>query len=206
MNRLTTDTPNGNTENALNLFYIKDMETWVRGGGDAPNHPDVRLVEYIRDIARKHSLNISLDTSDEDLCDELFAILLDGTDTIEGIVATLNTAAWAFSALREKLKKYEDTGLTPEMCAELVKLKGEGRLHSTQCGVGDMVYRPIVDDVTGDRYVSWQQIIEVGTKGFWLASTVGGFGSFSDYTPWSELGKSVFLSYEEAEAALKGGT
>lgn len=58
MNRLTTDTPNGNTENALNLFYIKDMETWVHGGGDAPNYPDARLVECIRDIARKHSLNI----------------------------------------------------------------------------------------------------------------------------------------------------
>ncbi|MGN1307057.1 MAG: hypothetical protein ACI4V3_05260 [Faecousia sp.] len=26
MSRLTTDTPNGNTENALNLFYIKDMD------------------------------------------------------------------------------------------------------------------------------------------------------------------------------------
>lgn len=125
MSRLTTDTPNGNTENALNLFYIKDMETWVRGGGDAPNHPDVRLVEYIRDIARKHSLNISLDTSDEDLCDELFEILLDGTDTIEGIVATLNTAAWAFAELREKLKEYEDTGLTPKECAAFAKFQAD---------------------------------------------------------------------------------
>lgn len=67
----------------------------------------------------------SLDTSDEDLCDELFDILLDGTDTIEGIVATLNTAAWAFSALRERLKEYEDTGLAPEMCAAFAKFQAD---------------------------------------------------------------------------------
>lgn len=35
MNRLTTDKPRDNTETALNLFYIKGHETWVRGGGPA---------------------------------------------------------------------------------------------------------------------------------------------------------------------------
>ena len=35
MKRLTTEKPQGNVENALNLFYIKDKETWIRGGGTA---------------------------------------------------------------------------------------------------------------------------------------------------------------------------
>ena len=29
--RLTTDTPESNLEMALNLFYVKDKQTWVRG-------------------------------------------------------------------------------------------------------------------------------------------------------------------------------
>lgn len=30
MHRLTTDTPKNNFEMALNLFYVKDKEVWVR--------------------------------------------------------------------------------------------------------------------------------------------------------------------------------
>lgn len=41
MNRLTTDIPKGNFENALNLFYNKDGWTWVRRGGTAPDYKDV---------------------------------------------------------------------------------------------------------------------------------------------------------------------
>ena len=33
MKRLTTDTPKDNFEMALNLFYVKDKEVWVRGYG-----------------------------------------------------------------------------------------------------------------------------------------------------------------------------
>ena len=33
MKRLTTNCPDNNLDAALNLFYIKDSETWVRGGG-----------------------------------------------------------------------------------------------------------------------------------------------------------------------------
>ena len=34
--RLTTDTPQGNLEQSLNLFYAKDGETWVRGAARMP--------------------------------------------------------------------------------------------------------------------------------------------------------------------------
>ncbi|MFQ8836317.1 MAG: hypothetical protein ACLR8L_00155 [Oscillospiraceae bacterium] len=31
--RLTTDSPKNNVEMALNLFFVKDKEVWVRGYG-----------------------------------------------------------------------------------------------------------------------------------------------------------------------------
>jgi hypothetical protein len=45
MKRLTIDQPENNTETALNLFYVKDGEAWARGGGEAPDYPDVRLTD-----------------------------------------------------------------------------------------------------------------------------------------------------------------
>ena len=45
---------------------------------------------------------------------EMSELLFDGTGTMEGIVATLYTAAWAFAELRERLKRYEATRKTPD--------------------------------------------------------------------------------------------
>ena len=52
MKRLTTNCPDNNLDAALNLFYIKDFETWVRGGGDGPDYPDIRLYDFIRKAAK----------------------------------------------------------------------------------------------------------------------------------------------------------
>lgn len=52
MKRLTTNFPDSNLDAALNLFYIKDFETWVRGGGDGPDYPDIRLYDFIRKAAK----------------------------------------------------------------------------------------------------------------------------------------------------------
>ena len=196
MDRLTTDNPNGNTENALNLFYIKDMETWVRGGGPAPEYPDVRLVEYIRDIARKHGLTISLETADEDLVDELFDILLDGTDTIEGVVATLNTAAWAFAALRDRLKAYEDTGLTPERADDLAKADTDGHLLVLPCNVGDTVYM-----TTHNGKVVKGTVISFRFREKLMVDVeYNHFGTCATTRYW---GETAFLTRKEAEAALE---
>lgn len=109
--RLTTDNPKGNYSTALNLFYIKGKETWVRGGGPAPDYPDVSLYDYIRRaITRHHAGGFDLDVSKEDLDGALFEALFDGTDTKEGLIAALYEAAWAFSIIRHKLKAYEDAG------------------------------------------------------------------------------------------------
>ena len=46
MKRLTTNCPDNNLDAALNLFYIKDSETWVRGG--LPRHPALRFYPQSR--------------------------------------------------------------------------------------------------------------------------------------------------------------
>ena len=107
MKRLTTGHPQGNVETALNLFYIKNGEAWVRGGGPGPEFPDVSLFDYLREIVQTHGLEI--DISDETAIGlSVYESLFDGIDTLEGIVATLYTAGWAFAELRARLELYEN--------------------------------------------------------------------------------------------------
>ena len=106
--RLTTDNPQNNVETALNLFYIKDGETYVRGGGPAPDYPDISLNEYARQIIKTHAPDSYMELSDDELSMMMAEWSFEGPDTIEGLIATLYTAAWAFSDLREHLKRRED--------------------------------------------------------------------------------------------------
>ena len=113
MKRLTTDNPQSNVETAWNLFYIKNHETWVRGGGPEPEYVDISLYDWARRIIEIHGLDI--DTSDNDMLGYcLYERLFDCVDTMEGVVAHLYTAAWAYAELRERLSSYEDTGLEPD--------------------------------------------------------------------------------------------
>lgn len=114
MKRLTTNTPKDNYETALNLFYIKDQWAWVRGGGPAPDYPDVSLCDYIRLIAKAHIPDAELPEDDEECDIFMCEMLFDEPETVEGLIATLYTAGWAFASLRGKLMQYEDTGLSPE--------------------------------------------------------------------------------------------
>lgn len=122
MKRLTSDNPQGNYEATLNLFYIKNGETWVSGGGDPPYYPDITLDEFIRKIIKEHNLDIQCNEDDE-LREILAELVLDGTGTMEGVIATLYALAWAFSILRSKLSDYEDTGLKPCEVAALIRRK-----------------------------------------------------------------------------------
>lgn len=114
MKRLTTDNPKDNIQAALNLFYIKDGWTWVRGGGPAPEHPDVSLCDYVRRIMATHVPYVDLDMDDDSLSMMLGEWLFDDPESMEGLIAVLYTTAWAFAELRHRLAAYEDTGLEPE--------------------------------------------------------------------------------------------
>ena len=106
--RLTTDTPKNNTQTALNLFYVKDKETWVRGYGE--NGADITLFDLIRKIVRRHTKYAAFPEtmSDSDISFTMAEWLVDGTDSIEGVLALLYQAAWVCAELREHLKQFED--------------------------------------------------------------------------------------------------
>lgn len=111
MYRLTTDNPKNNYLAALNLFYVKDEETWVRGGGAAPDFPDVPLDTYIKDLCKAHGAELDTTLNREEFDSMMAELLFDGPGTIEGLLATLYAAGWAFASLRWALKTYEDLGI-----------------------------------------------------------------------------------------------
>ena len=117
-----------------------------------------------------------------------------------------------------RLAAYEDTGLTPEQCEnakviiesafsddtskaerirELLKADKAGRVVVLPCKVGDVVYGFHVEKTILPMVAKW---IETNTDGWCIAV---------QYTPmaprfyrFSDFGKTVFLTREEAEKAL----
>lgn len=85
---------------------------------------------------------------------------------------------------------------------DLVTADREGRLNIAPLKPGDDVYWLLEDD---GWYVSDpNKVADVGTKGFYTNGVMDlvNLCDTPDFTPWDELGKSVFLSQAEAEAAL----
>lgn len=122
----------------------------------------------------------------------------------------------------ERLKAYEDTGLTPQACAEareagkvlsscdisfrrlaeLLKADKDGRLVVLPCKVGDRLY-----EVTGRKTISVYKVKAIRVELFGLFiewDIVEGFvwQSLSGINA-GEIGKTVFLNREEAEKALE---
>lgn len=139
MKRLTTNCPDNNLDAALNLFYIKDFETWVRGGGDGPDYPDIRLYDFIRKSAKILLPDLDFPTDDDGVDYAMGELLLDGPDEPTGLLALLYTAAWSYAELRGRLMQYEDTGLTPEEVSTLVKDWSDLRTIIGECGGLDRV-------------------------------------------------------------------
>lgn len=228
MKRLTTNYPDNNLDAALNLFYIKDFETWVRGGGDGTDYPDIRLYDFIRKAAKILLPDLDFPMDDDGVDYAMGELLLDGPDEPTGLLALLYTAAWSYAELRGRLMQYEDTGLTPERCAEFARADAEGRyivmrdaeqegvarlrelaeadkdgrLVVPPCKAGDTVY-----EVTSRKTISEYRVKAIRVELFctfieW--DIVAGFVDKSIFgVPVDEIGKTVFLAREEAEKALE---
>ena len=135
------------------------------------------------------------------------------------------TALYCRNRLKDRLAAYEDTGLTPEEVAALVKdwsdlctIVGEcggidrmrelaeadkdGRLVVLPCKAGDTVY-----EVTSRKTISEYRVKAIRVELFctfieW--DIVAGFVDKSIFgVPVDEIGKTVFLTREEAEKALE---
>ena len=194
---LVTDDPQDNVSSALNLFYVKDKSAWVRSGGPGPKYEDISLDDFTRMIAKEYDLNIAQSESDEEISMEMAELLFDGTDTIEGIIATLYTAGWAFAELRERLKHFET-------------LAAQGLLLELPCKVGQDVYfldRAFRNEICPATVVGIEVNGHTPQCPLWLrieyTSEVIGKHEYLCRADMM-LGKTVFLSYAEAEAALGG--
>ncbi len=222
MKRLTINCPDNNLDAALNLFYIKDSETWVRGGGDGPDYPDIRLYDFIRKAAKILLPDLDFPMDDDGVDYAMGELLLDGPDEPTGLLALLYTAAWSYAELRGRLMQYEDTGLEPAMCANYKTFEDEaiskgvpfkrivalmeadraGRLVVPPCKAGDTVY-----EVTSRKTISEYRVKAIRVELFctfieW--DIVAGFVDKSIFgVPVDEIGKTVFLTREEAKKALE---
>lgn len=122
------------------------------------------------------------------------------------------TALYCRNRLLDRLAEYEDTGLTPERCAEFARADAEGRyivmrdakqegvarlrklaeadkdgrLMVLPCKVGDTVYR-IFNPPSREPVISAHTLMSVDYIVRWI----------------DKFGKTVFLTREEAEAALE---
>lgn len=120
MNRLTSDKPvseMGMVELAHNSCYIKDGKARYR---DYSMDEDARTLA--RALLKEHTDSDDTLTCDEDFDEWMVEYLQEGFDSIEGLIALLYRHMWTMADLRERLKAYEDTGLSPEQIREVAKL------------------------------------------------------------------------------------
>ena len=224
MKRLTTNCPDNNLDAALNLFYIKDFETWVRGGGDGPDYPDIRLYDFIRKAAKILLPDLDFPMDDDGVDYAMGELLLDGPDEPTGLLALLYTAAWSYAELRGRLMQYEDTDMTPVEVSMLVKdwndlctivrecggisrvrvlaeADKDGRLVVLPCKVGQRVFA-LLDT---DKHISECEVKQIGMGnkiGFIGLEPLGARGR--EYgVALNGFDKTVFLTREEAEKALE---
>lgn len=130
----------------------------------------------------------------------------------------------SFDRLVERLAAYEDTGLEPEQCEnakviiesafsddtskakrirELLKADRDGQLAVLPCKVGDRLY-----EVTGRKTISVYKVKAIRVELLSLFIEWDIVEGFVWQSPSGinagEIGKTVFLTREEAEKALEG--
>lgn len=115
-----------------------------------------------------------------------------------------------------RLAAYEDTGLTPEQCEnakeiiesafsddtskaerirELLKADKDGRLVVRPCKVGDTLFRVFAGEILEHKVRNMRYL---AIQGRWDIDTT----PFCSYVE-SSIGKTIFLTHEQAEKALE---
>lgn len=106
-------------EMAHNMMFVRDREAWYRDF-----EREIPLRDLVRDILIVHAREVAEEvdgTSDEELDERMADDLLNGTDDINGLIATFYTVSWGAAELREWLKAYETHGLPTTMRPEVLQ-------------------------------------------------------------------------------------
>lgn len=202
MERLTTDDEKSMFY-CFNLFYAKDNEIWVRGGGPEPDYQDVSLVQWIKRAATEHQLNVDAENA-ESLGDEMYDALQDGSDTVEGIVALLHAAAVQATEMRHRLKSVEDIlddDYDLDRLRELVEADRDGRCVVLPCKPSDVT----VYQLRNKKHARGMGVSprHVGSTSVWGNGHYALHHQGLDDCLDRDFGKTWFLTEEEAQAALR---
>ncbi len=207
MERLTTNksvTDMSMVELAHNSCYADDE-------GNA-RYRDYEMEMDARDFARnlmtaltKDELPVDDAEFDEEILDNL---TIDPFSDIRGLIALFYRNLWAMADLRENLATYEDAedqGVhlrlpAPLNGVESFSLDGKTTWYRFPCRIGDTVYQ-ITKDFISEYQITSMTIYPYSIQFNWectkgIYKNVVGFAGF-------EIGKTVFLTREEAEAKLK---
>lgn len=211
MKRLTTEEPQGNFETMMNYVYSKDGWAYIRHDGV---HEDVPLTQWARrQCAARGCADEDLpgDTPEE-IDEALCGCMMDCPDCPIAL-------AYCFSSqavhLRDRLKRYEDTGLEPEeinsvieenkRLKKLAQAEKEGRLwmlavlpQGRPGGQRNGVY--VIED--GEIYDDYVVGVYIGVDS--NGELRCGYETYdgSDFYD-ADIGKTAFLTREEAETAQK---
>lgn len=123
----------GEINKDINMFYGKNHESWVRGGGPGPEYKDCSLYDFIREIAPKHGVKV--EQENEELDYQMYEMLFDGPETKEGLIAFFYAAAVQATEMRERLRMIEEilcgneAGFDLDRLRELVEADREDRIE-----------------------------------------------------------------------------
>ena len=184
--RLTTDNPNTIDARLLNYCYAKDRRVTLRFAG---GEEDVDLCEYV-------AVNVSNTTDCQITAEEAMNGACLACCSGECPIGCLYFAAVQAAELRGRLKEYED-------------LEVGGKLIQLPCKVGDMVYALWNVPTAQKSIIYCVEITEIRiskrncrqTTTF-LLEPIEYRGRKKEYR-LDEFGKTVFLTKEEAEKALR---
>lgn len=202
MKRLTSDDTKSIFYD-LNLFFAKDNEVWIRGGGPEPDYQDCTLVNWIGRVADKHNLEIYARDA-VNLGDEMYDCLQYGIDTIEGVVALLHTAAVQATTMRSRLKEIEDIlgdDYDLDRLKELVEANREGRCVVLPCKVGDKLYK--ISENSVKEVVAQSVVLMLSHTVNHLTVHVANERGAMTEVEIKDFGKTIFLTHEESESALE---
>lgn len=104
MNRLTTNCPKNNFETVLNLVYSRDGWQYIRHGDE-----EMKTTDFCLMLCKERGcVTLRNPMSDEAKDEFLCVCVFDGCP-----IATIYAALSGFGHVRDRLKKYEDAGITP---------------------------------------------------------------------------------------------
>ena len=197
----------GGFGDTISVFYGKDHEVWVRGGGPGPEYEDCSLYDFIRRIAKVYGVEV--EPNNEDLDWQMHDMLADGAETKEGLLALLYAGALEATEMRERLREIEEVlcgdkaGFDLDRLRELTEADKAGRCMVLPVKPGDKIWQICLQGISynGVSYNIEEHVIDkilVTPIGLSYEFWIPGFGLYR-----TSPGEAVFFTHEEAEAALE---